>query len=89
MTETRNPAIVEEAQQDHERSPGIPAPRRPGEPDTGDTFTATSEGGTTAGPGFGSVVQPPGEGGTLTGPTEHPVQQRQIRERESGQDPEQ
>ena len=49
-------------------SRGIPSERRAGEPDTGDSFTATSEGGTTAGPGFGSVVTPPGEGGVLTGP---------------------
>jgi len=50
-------------------SPGIPSPRQPGEPDTGDSFTATSEGGTAGDPAFGSVVAPPAEGGLLTGPS--------------------
>ncbi|HTE17317.1 MAG TPA: DUF892 family protein [Armatimonadota bacterium] len=49
-------------------SPGILAARKEGEPDTGDSFTATSEGGTTAGPGLGTAITPPGEGGILTGP---------------------
>jgi hypothetical protein len=50
-------------------SPGIPASRRPGEPDTGDPYTATSEGADTAGAGLGSPVMPPAEGGLLHGPT--------------------
>ncbi len=53
----------EQAPEQPTTSRGIPAPRRPGDSDTGDTFTATSERGTTAGPGFGSVVTVPGEGG--------------------------
>ena len=52
-----------------ERSPGIPSPRRPGEPDTGDAYTATTEGADTAGAGLGDPVTPPAEGGLLRGPT--------------------
>lgn len=60
-----NPDLEEEDQvsEPPTTSRGIPAPRQPGDTDTGDTVTATSEGGTTAGPGFGSVFTPPGEGG--------------------------
>lgn len=58
---------VEQARRDH--SPGIPAPRREGERETGDTFTATTEGSDVAGPEFGSPVIVPGEGGFLSGPS--------------------
>lgn len=57
----------EQARRDH--SPGIPAPRRDGERETGDTFTATTEGSDVAGPEFGSPVIVPLEGGMLSGPS--------------------
>ena len=39
----------DEAAAPKETSPGVPAERELGEPDTGDTVTATSEGADTAG----------------------------------------
>ena len=67
VPEDRAPGSEDRA--DVSSSPGIPSERAAGEPETGDSFTATSEGGSTGGPGFGSVVTPPGEGGIPTGPT--------------------
>ncbi|HEU4751775.1 MAG TPA: hypothetical protein VFU47_01625 [Armatimonadota bacterium] len=57
-----------EKEREPQHSRGIPPPHRPGEPDTGDPFTATTEGGTAESP-YSGVVTPPGEGGILTGPS--------------------